>query len=246
MKILKYPNPILLRKAQPVEVNDELRAWCKEAEELCDKVNSKLGILAGMAAPQMGRSIRAFVLHNFMKDPGVPKYRWIINPELTWLPKAPLDTKPEGCYSLALGKFNYMVRRHYAVRMKYQDLEGAWHEDKFKNTMAQVVQHEYDHLEGRCCNHEMNEKLERMPIKEWATEFGYELLDPDGFDRQSPDLFEKLYTEEEFRVGMTHCTVQRASWYNDRKRNLDAEDNRFQYDTLSPMEITPDENTQKT
>lgn len=237
MKILKYPNPILLQKALPVEINDDLRAWCKEAETFCEKVkaNAKLGMLAGMAAPQMGRPIRAFVIHNYMRDPKTPTYRWFINPEMTWLPRAPATTMREGCYSLEYGNFNYQVGRQYACRIKWQDLEGNWHEEKFKREAAQIIQHEYDHLDGLCCNHEDNMKLNRKSLEAWAEDYGYKVMEV-----TAPDFLEKDLTQVE-AVAIIHAsTIQRLPNHADRKLNLDETDDRFQYDEIAPMEITPE------
>lgn len=216
MKIFKYPDIILLTKAQPVEINDELRAWCAEAEEFCGKVSRSLGLLAGMAAPQMGRSIRAFVLHNFMNDPGVPKYTWYLNPEILWTPKTPPTQMTEGCYSLTDRKYDYKIWRHNAVDLKWQDLQGEWHQDRFKRTTAQVIQHEMDHLGGKCCNYQMNEAEERMDIFLWAYNFGYEIKDlPDHIDAM------RDYTMPEAIAILNKSIASRSPDYDSRKINID-------------------------
>ena len=40
------------------------------------------------------------------------------------------------------------VVRRETLRIKYQDLEGRWHEETYSGVPARIIQHEYDHIEG--------------------------------------------------------------------------------------------------
>ena len=77
-----------------------------------------------------------------------------INPEITWVTKAPTNSVKEGCYSLEENRFDYPVDRAPSIRMKWQDLDGEWHEERFNGFNAQILQHEYDHLDGILINKE--------------------------------------------------------------------------------------------
>lgn len=44
--------------------------------------------------------------------------------------------------------------------------------------------------------------LVRKTIVEWCKQFKVVIVDPDGFDRKDPDLYKRLFTEEEFMQGM--------------------------------------------
>ena len=214
MKIHKYPDPVLLLQAQPVEITDDLKKWCKEAEEFCDKVPAKLGLLAGMAAPQLGRSIRAFVLHNYLKEKDVEKYTWFINPVIYWKPKGGATMRGEGCYSLEALK-SYRIDRQYAIKIRWQDLEGNWHDEKFKHDKAQIIQHEYDHLDGLLCNRQENEKLENKTLNEWAQDYGYRLI-----SAPSEWFMGGLYTEVEALAIINDSTLQRLPDFENRKKSL--------------------------
>jgi hypothetical protein len=47
----------------------------------------------------------------------------------------------------------------------------------------------------------------KKTIGEWAKERGIKVLDPDGFDRTRPDLWEMIFTEDEFEKGLMGSTI---------------------------------------
>lgn len=49
---------------------------------------------------------------------------------------------------------------------------------------------------------------ERKTIKGWEAETGIQILDPDGFDRKDPYLYERLFTYEEFVDGAMYSTIR--------------------------------------
>lgn len=135
--IVKYPNKILSTKSDVVsieEAKDIIQQLHNEAKEL------KWGEVVGLAAPQIGINKRVFLALD----------KSYINPEITFFhPKK--EVKYEGCYSLEENKFDYKVKRSPIIKMKWQDKGGNWHEKRFDGFTAQVLQHEFDHLEGRVC-----------------------------------------------------------------------------------------------
>ncbi|HXG64838.1 MAG TPA: peptide deformylase [Blastocatellia bacterium] len=141
MELVKYPNPILFQKSVAVEINKELRDFI---DEMFVFMKTKLtwGEPVGLAAPQVGRNIRVFIALDQV----------YINPELTPIPEAGFTIKSEGCYSLEDNRFDYKVPRYNEINLKWQDKKGKWREQRFKGFRAQVIQHEYDHLEGRLCS----------------------------------------------------------------------------------------------
>ena len=99
-----------------------------------------MGRAAGLAAPQVGHNIRMFwALDNLY-----------INPEIINRGGTLILCK-EGCYSLEDNKFDYEVERYSHIEMKWQDKKGVWHQTGFGGIRAQVIQHEYDHIEGKTC-----------------------------------------------------------------------------------------------
>lgn len=102
----------------------------------------------GLAAPQIGKSIRLFVVDaddlkdNFPETAGFKKA--FINPTI-------LESSEETCAMdegcLSLPGISESVKRPKSVTVRYQDLQGEWHEEKLEGFNARVFQHEYDHLE---------------------------------------------------------------------------------------------------
>ena len=91
-----------------------------------------------IAAPQIGQASRVVVA-----DLGE---RWtLINPVITWAS----DERREwwdACLSF-LDTFG-RLSRHAAISVRWQDLEGATHEERFEGDLAELLQHELDHLDG--------------------------------------------------------------------------------------------------
>lgn len=103
----------------------------------------------GLAAPQVGRSIRMFVLDcsSFEEDePSLKDFKKIfINAHITerngeeW-------SMSEGC--LSIPKLNEDVMRPETIRIEYYDENWEFHDEEYSGFAARVIQHEYDHLEG--------------------------------------------------------------------------------------------------
>ncbi len=93
----------------------------------------------GMAAPQVGRNERIFVVN---EKNGVGVYA---NPEVTLLTELTEDSE-EGCFSVP-GIWG-IVKRAKKIRVKALDRHGRRVEFSAKGFLACVFQHEFDHLEG--------------------------------------------------------------------------------------------------
>ena len=104
----------------------------------------------GLAAPQVGRSIRLFVVDAtpFAKsDPSAYGFkRTFINAQI-YERSGELVSFNEGC--LSLPGLHEDVSRPVAIRMRYLDENFEEHDEAFDGYAARVIQHEYDHLEGK-------------------------------------------------------------------------------------------------
>ena len=103
---------------------------------------TKVGV--GLAAPQIGRNIRLFIIGGVNEKNPMPK-KVFINPELITL-KGSRKMDWEGC--LSVPKVGARVERWQKVRIKYYDTDFNEHIEMFKNFEARVIQHEFDHLSG--------------------------------------------------------------------------------------------------
>ncbi|MDD4922056.1 MAG: peptide deformylase [Bacteroidales bacterium] len=102
----------------------------------------------GLAAPQIGLSIRLFVIDLSPLGEDNPIYidyrKTFINPQIVTFSEATC-TMEEGC--LSLPDIHENVSRSEKIRIRYQDEHFVQHEEEFDDYVARVIQHEYDHLE---------------------------------------------------------------------------------------------------
>ncbi len=139
LPILRWPDPVLTTPCAPAVLSDDLRAL---AADMLDTMYAAPG--RGLAAPQVGRLLRLFVMDAGWKDgPRTP--RVLVNPEMVELMGARV-VGPEGCLSIP-GPVT-QVERAEAVRMRWTDLDGGLQEAVLTGFEAICAQHEYDHLDG--------------------------------------------------------------------------------------------------
>ncbi|MDR1166890.1 MAG: peptide deformylase [Deltaproteobacteria bacterium] len=141
LPILTFPNPILRQTAKKISLFDEkLRAL---AEDMRETMLAAPG--AGLAAPQVGRSVRLIVIDNSEEDEEYGSKTLVLaNPEFTHSEGGFLFE--EGC--LSVRDLNGEVRRYRRVEVKAQDLTGAYFTLRAEARRAVILQHEIDHLDG--------------------------------------------------------------------------------------------------
>lgn len=104
----------------------------------------------GLAAPQVGLSIRLFVIDLSALGEDDDKYKdykkTFINPEILEFSEETCSYE-EGC--LSLPDIHENVVRSAEIKIKYQDEQFVEHVETFNEFAARVIQHEYDHLEGK-------------------------------------------------------------------------------------------------
>jgi peptide deformylase len=105
---------------------------------------------AGIAAPQVGESVRLAIVE---VEEGNPRYPYkppepltvMINPTIEPIGDETVEII-EGC--LSVPNLRGSLPRHLAVRLRYLDREGAEHEEVKRGLTAGTYQHEVDHLDG--------------------------------------------------------------------------------------------------
>jgi peptide deformylase len=98
----------------------------------------------GLAAPQVGRPLRLFVMDASWKE-GLPDPRVFVNPELAWTSEE-TDVAEEGCLSIP-GRPRH-VRRPVSCVLAF-DGPGGRRSERLGGFAARCAQHEVDHLDGR-------------------------------------------------------------------------------------------------
>ena len=142
-RIRQLGDPVLRQRCQRVEkptsgaarlVADDLRDTLKAAKE-------KYAMGRALAAPQIGAPVRMIV----MDVDGARQRTTLVNPEIT-------DVGPEDfevwddCFSFP--GLLVRVNRAYRITVQYTDLKGKQHTMECEGPMAELLQHEIDHLDG--------------------------------------------------------------------------------------------------
>ncbi len=138
MKIVTYPDPVLMRKAAPIEEIDN--NICEIAQKMLDTMYDACGI--GLAAPQVGLSKRLVVLDATGQKTGE---RVFINPQI--IEERGETVEEEGCLSFPDVMGN--VKRSQYVTVTAYNLEGKKLEIEAEGLLSRVWQHEIDHINGR-------------------------------------------------------------------------------------------------
>lgn len=137
--IIKFPDPVLARVAEPVTVFDDALATL--IDDMFTSMVAAEGI--GLAAPQIGVSKRIAIVDTSLgKDPKEKVV--LINPAI--VTREGKQTEEEGC--LSLPEIRDKVSRAYSVRVRAQDVDGRWFEIDGEDLMSRAFQHELDHLDG--------------------------------------------------------------------------------------------------
>jgi len=135
-EIRLFGDPVLRTVCDPVsEIDDGVRAL---VVDLCETVD--MDGRAGLAATQIGHTQRAFSLN----IDGEISY--VINPEIVALEGDPVPTG-EGCLSVPDLWFDVM--RYPRATVRGIDLDGAEVVISGEGLLAQALQHECDHLDGK-------------------------------------------------------------------------------------------------
>ncbi|TVQ65711.1 MAG: peptide deformylase [Balneolaceae bacterium] len=146
LPIVTYNDPVLKRKADPVSFdNKELQ---KLIQDMFDTMYNSGGV--GLAAPQIGKSIRLFVMDADAMTEELDEEQDLgpmvfINPVI--LSKEGEKSRvEEGC--LSIPELRDDVSRPDRVTIRYFDQTFQEQTRVFDGWVSRVIQHEYDHLEG--------------------------------------------------------------------------------------------------
>ncbi|MCF6767856.1 peptide deformylase [Thiotrichales bacterium 19S11-10] len=138
LEVLKYPNPFLKKKVNPIDIN-QIKTFETVISDMIETMYHAKGI--GLAATQVGIDARIFVmdLSDNSSDPVV-----FINPEI--IKTEGEVTYEEGCLSFP-GIFT-KVKRAEKVTVSAYDRNGERFEIDAHGLQAICIQHETDHLNG--------------------------------------------------------------------------------------------------
>jgi len=120
-----------------IDVKKENPFLQKLIDDMFETTNKKSGI--GLAAPQVGINLNLFIIN-------LPEFREVfINPEIL-LEGLNIQIR-EGC--LSFPNMEFPVNRRQIVKVKFYDRNWTLRQAEYKDMEAIVIQHEYDHLNGK-------------------------------------------------------------------------------------------------
>lgn len=168
LPVIAYGDPVLRAECEEVEEGTDMTSVLKDMR---DTMHQASGV--GLAAPQVGKSIRLFIvdaspfaeeepeneeearnleiLKNFKKvfiNPIIEEERgkkWAFS---------------EGC--LSIPGIREEVIRENIVKISYFDEKWNFHEEEYTGVAARIIQHEYDHIEGILFTDHLNPLKRRM------------------------------------------------------------------------------------
>jgi peptide deformylase len=146
LPIVAYGDPVLKRKAE--EIDEDYPNLQALIDNMYDTMYGARGV--GLAAPQIGLSIRLFVVDAspFAEDePELTNFKkTFINPIIIEESGEKWNFN-EGC--LSIPDVREDVLRHETIVINYLDEHFEEHEETYSGLAARIIQHEYDHIEGK-------------------------------------------------------------------------------------------------
>ncbi|NDW18385.1 peptide deformylase [Dysgonomonas sp. 216] len=146
LPVYLYGQPVLRKVAQ--DITPEYPKLKELIGNMFDTMYNANGI--GLAAPQVGLSIRLFVIDLSPLAEDDDRFtdfkKVFINPQIL---ESSDETEAiqEGC--LSLPGINETVIRPVQIKIRYLDEDFVEHTEMYDDFFARCIQHEYDHIEGR-------------------------------------------------------------------------------------------------
>ena len=146
LPIYIYGSPVL--RNESVDITKDYPDLDRFLADLWETMYEADGV--GLAAPQVGRNIRVFVVDasvNADEDPRLAGFRKTFINARIYERSGEEVLYGEGC--LSLPRLNEDVSRPERIRIRYVDEHFVEHDEEYDGFAARVIQHEYDHLDGK-------------------------------------------------------------------------------------------------
>ena len=150
--IVVYGDPVLRQRAKDIEQGTDLKQL---VQDMFETMYSAQGI--GLAAPQIGKGVRLFVVdgsplnddeeeEDEEMDDMTSFKKAFINPVILEEGGIPWEFE-EGC--LSIPNIREKVSRKAKLKIRYFDENWQLKEEQYDGMKARIIQHEYDHIEGK-------------------------------------------------------------------------------------------------
>lgn len=143
--VVAYGDPVLKKRAEPIE--KDYPELPQIIENMFETMYKSQGV--GLAAPQIGLSIRVFVIDGSPfddEDESLNGFKRVfINAQITEESGDPWKMN-EGC--LSIPRVREDIQRKESIVIEYFDEHWNKHVETYSGIAARIIQHEYDHIEG--------------------------------------------------------------------------------------------------
>lgn len=147
LPIYIYGQPVLRKVTEDIPADfPNLKELIKD---MFETLTESEGV--GLAGPQVGKALRIAVIDLDVVSDDMPEYKDFrkayINPYIVEADEDSMETMEEGC--LSLPAIHEKVARPARIKVKYLDEDMQPHEEWVEGFLARVMQHEFDHLDGK-------------------------------------------------------------------------------------------------
>ena len=145
LPVVVYGHPVLRKVAKEIDQDDE--NLDQFIVDMFETMYDSDGI--GLAAPQVGNSIRLFIIDATPledEEPEMKDFKKVfINPQIVEK-NGDVSAFNEGC--LSIPNLREEVVREPKINITYYDEEFNFYDEEYDGTLSRIIQHEYDHLDG--------------------------------------------------------------------------------------------------
>lgn len=136
-------DPRLYELCEPIKESELhfVKDWIQDLDNVMKEIRTKYNFGRAIAAPQLGIMKRLIYMN-------IDKPIVFINPEFTYLSDEKFELWDD-CMSFP--NLLVKVKRHKKVTIKYLDENWKEQERMLKDDLSELLQHEYDHLNGILC-----------------------------------------------------------------------------------------------
>lgn len=146
LPIYTYGQPVLRKETE--EITPDYPGLKELIADMFETMFRSDGV--GLAAPQIGKSIRLAVISLDVLKDDYPEYagfnKAFINPHIIEVDDTKTESMEEGC--LSLPGIHEAVRRPTRIHVQWLDEDFKEHDEWIDGFLARVMQHEFDHLDG--------------------------------------------------------------------------------------------------
>jgi peptide deformylase len=158
-EVLLLGNPRLRERSSELVDQGELRGIVDDLRDTLTHLQEMKGIGRGLAAPQIGYLKRVVYVQT-------PSFKTaMVNPRIVWRSEEVFEIW-DSCFSFDIA-FYVSISRSRRIRVEY--LNGDWvkHTDEFEDGLAELLQHEIDHLDGVLATDHLRDGRDIVMRTEW-------------------------------------------------------------------------------